>query len=327
MRSLALVPLLAATAAFADVNSVVVDHILPRFSTFAEASTDLSEASAQDCTAEALKPSYNNAFDAWMGISHLQLGPLEQDGRALTIGFWPDKRGMVDSTVEKMVKSENAAVASPEEFAEVSIAVRGLFALERLLYDPELAGYGRGDYSCALVQAISGDLARVAGEMNAEWQDYAKVLRTAGEPGNTEYLDKAEAAQRLYTALLSGLEFDEDSRIGRPLGTFDRPRPARAEARRSGRSLRNVVLSLEALRDLARALSDRPIPKVEAAFDTALQQAAELEDPVFASVDDPMGRLKVEVLGQSIGFVREAVEGEIGAALNLTAGFNSADGD
>lgn len=146
-------------------------------------------------------------------------------------------------------------------------------------------------------------------------------------PGNERFLSQREAAQALYTALVTGLEFTETRRLARPLGTFERPRPERAEARRSGRSLRNVILSLEALRKLARTLADTDIPRTEAAFANALEIARDLGDPVFAGVEPPQGRLEVEILGQRIAAIRNAVAAEIGTVLGISAGFNASDGD
>lgn len=159
----------------------------------------------------------------------------------------------------------------------------------------------------------------------AEWDGHADLLRTAGENGT--YLSEKEALSTLYTALVAGLEFTADQRLGRPLGTFDRPRPTRAEARRSGRPLRNVTLSLEALHGLARSIADGPIPQTEAGFADALQVAAELDDPEFAGVVDPVERLLVEILQQRVDLLRQSVGTEIGVPLGLSAGFNAADGD
>ena len=326
---LVLAALLALTAApaLAGVPEVVDRHILPAFSRFADATETLAETAQADCMAPAVRPAYQTAFDAWMGLSHLQFGPLEQDGRALSIAFWPDKRGMVARTVNRLIADQDPVVDTPDGFAEVSVAGRGLFALDRVLYDPQLSGYGPGDYTCQLVTALSADLARVARDMRIDWDGFAETLLTAGADGNTTYLAPREAAQGVYTALVTGLEFTKDQRLGRPLGTFDRPRPTMAEAWRSGRSLKNVELSLIALHELAGALADGPIPQTDAAFDAALETAAELDDPIFAGVSDPTGRLRVEILQQKVRFIQDAVAGEIGTALGLSAGFNSQDGD
>lgn len=327
MRALALVTLLLASPATADVADVVNEHILPRFGAFATQTANLSDAAQTDCTAEALRPAYQEAFDAWIGISHLLFGPLETDGRNLSIAFWPDTRGMTVRTVADLIASEDPAVSDPDAFAEVSIAGRGLFALERVLYDPDMSDYGSDSYTCQLAQALATDLARTGASLDTDWAQYQTLLLTAGDDGNTAYLTEGEALQELYTALMTGLEFTKDQRLGRPLGTFDRPRPTRAEAWRSGRPLRDVILSLEATREFAHALANAPTPHVDAAYTKTLEIAADLDDPDFAGVADPFGRLRVEILQQNIGFLREAIATEIGVALGLSEGFNAADGD
>lgn len=319
---------LLSVPALAGVEEVIDTHALPGVARFAEATAALDAAAAQECTAEALRPVYHKTFDAWLGIAHLALGPLEEEGRGLTIGFWPDSRGLVGRTVAKLVADQDPVAERADDFAEVSVAGRGLFALERLLYDESFAGYRPDSYSCTLARAIAQDLARMGQEIDSGWRDgFAATLRSAGAEGNARFLSDREAAQALYTALATGLSFVADQRLGRPMGTFDAPKPRVAEARRSGRSLRNVVLSLDALRDLARSLSDQPIPRTEAAFAAALDRAATLQDPVFAGVADPVGRLRVEALQGLVAQINDAVAEEIAPALGVSVGFNSADGD
>ena len=318
---------LCATPASADLETALSGHVVPRVESFAEATGALADAARADCRAVALTPAYHDAFDAWIGISHLRLGPLEENGRSLAIGFWPDSRGIVGRTVSGLLADEDPVVDDPEAFANVSVAARGVFALERLISEPEVSDYGSDAYACRLATAISVDLARMGSEIRDDWQGYVDAMRTAGEEGNEIFLSPREADTALYTALTTGLEFTEDQRLGAPLGSFERPRPARAEARRSGRSLRNVVLSLEVLHDLASALADDPIPDTDAAFTRALDEAERLDDPIFAGVADPGARIRVEALRQRVSEIRAAVAVEIGAALGLSAGFNSQDGD
>jgi len=318
----------AAAPAFAGIDKVIEAHVLPGTEAFAEATTALASAATDDCTAQNLRDPYHTAFDSWLGISHLRLGPIEEEGRGLAISFWPDTRGLVGRTVAGLVADEDPVVESPEAFAEVSIAGRGLLALERLLFEDDLAGYPADSYACAFAQAIAGDLARMAGEIDREWHDsFAATLRSAGDGDNNFFLSEREAAQALYTALATGLGFVADQRSGRPMGTFEAPKPLVAEARRSGRSLRNVVMSLEALRELAQTLADHPIPETEAAFAAALERAEQLDDPVFAGVASPSGRLRVEALQTLVSEIGSAVAKEIAPELGVSVGFNSADGD
>ncbi|MDO6730229.1 imelysin family protein [Marinovum sp. 2_MG-2023] len=325
MKSLiAAVAVCVATTAHADLTHVLDDHIRPAIANFASASAALHEVAVQDCSAPSVIPAYHQAFDAWLGASHLTFGPIERDGRALAIAFWPDSRGAGPKALAQLIADADPVVDDPAEFAEVSVAARGFFGLEHLLYGDSFTAQ---DYTCRLVIAIAADLERMAGDIATDWADYAQVMTSAGAVDNTTYLAAREVDQTLYTVLLTGVEFTKDQRLGRPLGTFDRPRPTRAEARRSGRSLRNVVLSLSALRDLARAMADAPIPASEAAFDAAFDTAAALDDPIFAGVSDPTGRLRVEILQQKVAYVRDALAAEIGGGMGLSQGFNSADGD
>lgn len=335
MRTLALISVLLPFAVYAqDRAPILIDvtenHILPRFADLSEATGGLSHAAQADCTpgSAELRTAFNAAFDDWISASHLRFGPTEVDDRAFALAFWPDTKGFTPKALSGLIAAEDATVNDPEAFAETSIAGRGFFALERMLYDPAMGEQGSAAYRCALIRAIATDIDRNAGAINTDWQGYAPHLTQPG--GDSPYRSGDEAMQELFKALSVGLQFTSDTRLGRPLGNFDRPRPNRAEARRSERSLRHVELSLIALRDLAARLSfDHPeiASDLDAAFSRALDRAQALDDPKFAGVADPQGRLRVEALKQSIDDIRTIAATELGPTLGINAGFNSLDGD
>ncbi|MGQ0566433.1 MAG: imelysin family protein [Gemmobacter sp.] len=321
MRSLALILWLVASPAPADVAEVVTGHIRPGYDRFAQATADL--AGLDTCDAAALRPGFQAAFDAWMGVQHLRLGPVERDGRALAIAFWPDPKALGAKAQRGLMTGDPAALA-PDRFAEQSVAARGLTGLERLLFPADAPPAD----PCPLIRATTRDLARMARDVAQEWAGYGDLLITAGRPGNTVYLSETEARQALFTQLATGLAFVADQRLGRPLGSFDKPRPERAEARAAGRSLRNVALALVAMRDMAAWL-DADSPRTLAAFDRAIALAAALEDtdPALQGVADPQRRLRVEVLQQAVRAVRDAAIAEMAPALGVDLGFNAQDGD
>lgn len=336
MRTLSLVTaLLLPLAAYAqDRAPILMDaaesHILPRFAGLAGATEALSNAARTDCAPDSadLRAAYNAAFDTWISASHLRFGPTEIDDRAFALAFWPDTKGFTPKALSGLIAAEDEAVEDPDAFAETSIAGRGFFALERMLYDPAMIEQGSAAYRCALIRAITTDIDRNADAINADWQSYAPQLTVPGE--DSPYRTGDEAMQELYKALTTGLQFTSDTRLGRPLGSFDRPRPKRAEARRSERSLRHVELSLSALRDLAARLSfDHPdiAADLDAAFARAIAQAERLDDAAFAGVAEPQGRFRVEALKQSIDDIRTIAATELGPTLGISAGFNSLDGD
>jgi predicted lipoprotein len=323
MRKLVLFLALLATPARADYPEVVERLILPGYSHFAEVTQDLSDAAARSCDPATLAEPFNAAFDAWLQVAHFSFPPTETDGRALAINFWPDPKGL-GTKAQRGLLLGDPALLEPEAFAQQSVAARGLAGLERLLFPAEPLPAD----PCPLIRATTADLARMAAEILAEWNsDFAQVVLTAGEPGNTTFLTRPEVRQALYTQLYHGLEVLYDNRLGRPLGTFDRPRPERAESRASGRSLRNIDLSLRALRDLVAALTP-DAPQTMAAFDHAVAMAEALkDDPILAGVTAPPERLKVEILQQAVDLIRTQVATELSVEMDVGIGFNAGDGD
>jgi len=303
-----------ATPAVADTATVVQDHVRPGFTAFANATRAL--ANIDSCDPDVLRGAFHGVYDSWMPVAHLTLGPAEEDGRGLAVLFWPDPKG-------SGWKAQRALLAAPptvEEMAQQSVAVRGLPALERLLFPTEPV-----ENACPLIQVTADDLAATAAALAAGWGPYGDLMLTAGQPGNDRFLKPEEATQALFTQLATGLETLADRRIGRPLGTFDKPRPDLAEARASHRSIRNITLSLVALKDLALTLNPDS-PKTLAAFDHAIGLAETL-DPDIDRITDPQAWLKLEILQQAVRATRDTAIAELGPALGVELGFNSADGD
>lgn len=325
-RALLLALLAAAPAARADVATAVAAHILPGFARFSRAAGALDAAARADCRPAPLRPAFAAAFDAWMAVADLRLGPSEAG--ALSVAFWPDDRGQTQRTLARMIAAADPVGRDPAGFAEVSVAARGFPALEMLLHDPAFSDYGPDDYACALVRTVAADLARQAAALETAWaRDFAPTLTTAGAAGNATYLTPDEAVRALYTQILASLEWTAEARLGRPIGSIGRPHPRRAEAWRSRRSLRHVLLAVEAAQALAHHLAGGALPRTDAAVGHVRAAAAAIADPAFQDIDDPQARLKVEVLQQAVRAVHAAVAAEIGDALGIAAGFNAQDGD
>ncbi|MBN8632106.1 MAG: imelysin family protein [Rhodobacterales bacterium] len=319
MRAILLTALLASSPAAADTAAVVADHARPGFAAFDDAVARLADV--ESCDPEALRPAFQTAYDAWMAVEHLHLGPAEENGRALSILFWPDPKGLGAKAQTKLLTGDQGSL-SVEAMAEQSVAARGLAGLERLLYPAKPLAAD----PCPLIQVTIDDLARQAEVLSAEWGPFGDQLLSAGQAGNTRYLKPEEATQALFTQLATGLEFVADRRIGRPLATFDKPRPDLAEGQASGRALANITLSLKGLRGLSAALSPES-SKTLAAFDHAIALSEGLDDPLLDHITDPQSWLKLEILQQAVRATRDTAIAELGPALGVELGFNSQDGD
>lgn len=320
--TLALIAL--AAPARADVAQAVDEVIGPAYHRLADRAAALSAAAIADCSPQALQAPYQAVWDDWAYIGFLRLGPVETDGRSLAMAFWPDPKASGPRAQQALIDADSPAIGDPAAFARLSVALRGLAGLERLLYPSDITG--DETTLCALRRATAADLVRMTTGFADEWPAYARLLNDPGTGGNTTYLTAAESRQALFTQIVTGLDYIADTRLGRPLGSFEKPRPERAEARASDRPLANIIRALEGTRDLALALHP-DAPNSRAAFDHALSVAGALNDPALSGVAEPQSRLKVEILQQAVRNAKSVVQSEIGGALGLSVGFNAADGD
>lgn len=334
MRLMTLALLTLPLPALADdaVDRVLNDYAVPHVATFAEATAGLAQSAEADCTPGSadLVSAWNGAMDAWLGVQDLRFGPLEQGSRRQAIAYWPDVDGHRPRALSRILTGQDPVLDKPETFPGQPISARGLYAVEAMLFDPDFNTYAAGDPGCVLVRAMTQDLAASAAAVQEAWQsDFVTVMRTAGNKRNARFLDASEARQVVFTALLTSMQFDIDERLGLPLGTFDRPRPKRAEGRLSDRSQRNLALSLAGHRDLMVALVPDPAdaPRSYADFDRVIGLAEGLDDPDFSGVDDPARRFQVEALQTALIALRADVHTELGETLTVTMGLNSLDGD
>jgi len=311
-------------------DAVIDRHILPTYQRLAQETAAFADLANSNCapTSDAVHAAWATAFDAWVAASHLRFGPSETDNRAFAIAFWPDSRSKTPKALRSLLLDSETVVATSDSFATASVAVRGFYALEYLFFDPAYADLASPDQTCAVVQAIARDLARNSAAILTDWQaDYANKLRHPGD----RYRSETEAHQELFKAFNTGIEILADMRLGRPLGSFEQPRPNRAEARRSGRSLRHVQIQIEALRHLALLLAEGDAAltdRLTQAFDKAEQHADNLaDDPSFAGVVEPQQRFEIETLQQDIRDIKTLAAVEIGPKLGVEAGFNALDGD
>mgnify|MGYP000648613892 FL=1 len=82
---------LFAAPAAAGVPEALDRHILPGFDRFVQETGALARTAEEDCTAGTVAPAYHAAFDSWMPLAEVKIGP--SDTGALSVLFWPDDRG------------------------------------------------------------------------------------------------------------------------------------------------------------------------------------------------------------------------------------------
>lgn len=351
---LLLAPALAgANTPWLEVNRALVDqHIVPRYQQLAEAAVRLDERSRAFCAAPDqagladVRAHFQRAMDAWMGVQHVRVGPVELYLRYNRFQLWPDKHNTAERQLSKALAEPDAAQLAEDKFPYASVALQGLSAYERLIYDDtsDVARFGSAEqpaYTCRLLEAIAHNLDRMAADVLREWTaakpSYREIVLEA-EHGNSYFGSSEEFSARMLNNLYTSLQFIVDQKLMLPLGASPaEANPRRAESWRSRRSLRNIVLNLEAAEslymtgystllktDAQKVLLDRDIRR---SFARALQAARAIEQPLYDALQSPAQRPGLERLLAATSELKRLLGGPLPPALGLSLGFNSLDGD
>ena len=331
---------------YARVNeSLVENHVLPRYARLAEATADFAEAAKTFCAGgpetdpARLRGAFDDAMGAWMGVHHLRFGPATYFDRAQRFHFWPEARGKVARALDRALALDDAALM-PERLARASAAVQGFPAAERLIFDERYLADRKG---CRLLLAVSGNLRRMAAGILADWTGGAlpfRLIVARPGPDNGVFRDHREATLAFFRSLHDGLQFIVDVRLKPVLGAGpESARPHFAESRPSGRSAQNVVDSLAALGALylgeggpgLGALSASVDPKLDRlmkkAFRATLKSARSVVLPLEQAAKDPALRPKASKLLLQSRALKQIVRDRLAKALGLAIGFNALDGD
>ncbi len=337
-------PLHAAPGEFewASLNQAIVDqHVLPRYRALADSSDRLAERSRALCEVpqraqlEQAQQAFHATMDAWQGIQHVQFGPVTFLMRNFSLQYWPDKKNLGGKQLSALLEAQDPATLQAGYFDTASIGVKGLPALERLLFGeaPALAS----PYACRLGSTIADHVAGMARATLEEWQPLRAEFLQAD--GSGLYEDNREAATDLMKALVEPVEVIRDLKLLRPMGSSAaQARSRRTESWRSERSLRNIRLNIAALEELysgagatsVKALLAAQNPAraeaVDKAFAEVKQQLDSVQGPLHEAIRDPARYARLVQLGVQLKQLHQALEDSM-KPLDIQLGFNSRDGD
>lgn len=332
----------AASTDWNGINLAVTDqHVLPGYNRFAEATATLVPAAAALCAAPttdtmtALQESYHAALDAWQGVAHIQFGPVTYFNWNFRLQFWPDDNGTGARQIDALLAAADSAQLDAAIFERQSVGVQGFPALERLLFETDaLAQLQAQPYRCQLVQAISGNLAAIAGGIAQRWSgEFRAVIASPQQSGQFE--NAQDATVDFYKALVESVRRYQQQKLEPVLGeSLQQVRERRAESWRSQRSLRNLKLDVAALQHmftagtpaLSSALPADDVALIDAAFATLQQTLAPLPDDFTPLLADENGHAQLTVVVAQFDVLFEALEAAL-KRTDLYLGFNSLDGD
>ncbi|MHA7775852.1 imelysin family protein [Roseibium sp. M-1] len=342
-------PAAAATDFEPNLANVIEAYIQPATGAFADTAAALPGAVEAACQTPDVvtERQFETAFSETVGgfalVQFLRFGPVLDSDRLSRLAFLPDPRGITQRQLRKLLAAREADALDAETLKNKSVAVQGLTALEQVAFDKEgnvrLGQQAGNDFSCSYAKAISENVAAIAAEIAAEWQDpdgYSKLLLTA-EAGNERFHTSKEALESVFNALVTGLIIVRDQDIEPALGgSREKARANRFPFSRSGNSAVYLSSELLGLHDAIEGLDLKDLTPEEftwifGTLDFEFKNAQTLLDalhpPLRETFEEGEAYDKVVVLAITVSSLQKTVGQELAGALGLSGGFNSLDGD
>ena len=232
-----------------------------------------------------------------------------------------------------MIAAEDPVVDDPAAFGAVSVAARGLMALDWLLYDPA-AGADRGGR--LPLPAAGGDHPRHGGDGGADAGALARSVgghpdqrRGAGQPGLSR-AGRGDARALLGAGRRRCRRTSTCGWGGRSAPSTSRSRGGPRRGGRGGRC-RTWWPRCRGCGRCGDACSRRRSGRSEAEGRRGVRGGARrrgrVGEPIDAAVATTPGRVRVESLQGAVGRVQDEIAEHVGPTVGVTSGFNSMDGD
>tara|TARA_R110002020_G_scaffold11340_18_gene42777 strand:+ start:970 stop:2040 length:1071 start_codon:yes stop_codon:yes gene_type:complete len=329
------------------LTSAVTDVIRPNMLRLDASARGLESAMVALCavpSADALAiagQQFGKVVAAYGRIAFVRIGPMMEDNRADRLLFWPDRRGIGLKQVQAILAEEDPTVTTLAALQSKSVAVQGLGALEFVLFGTGAEGLSSdgGAFRCAYGQAIAGNIAAIAKDMVTAWYlpgGIADHLQ-APDPDYVDYRSQTETLEALVGLVSHGLEGLRDTHLLPFLARDGAPaRPKLAAFWRSGATMDFVRANIEGMAELvgrsgvARAVGekDRGLDNsIAFEFRNATRALDLVTLPIEAAVADDKQAAALGYLVLVTGSLQAMVGEQLPAALGLSVGFSSLDGD
>jgi predicted lipoprotein len=271
-----------------------------------------------------IQQNWVSTMQAWMPLQGITKGPIPELDLAWSMQFWPDKKDITGRKIKQLLQSQNS-YWDAHQISEQSVAVRGLGALELLIFEQQLNAQ-----NCSLATAIGTHLQDNSLRISTAWSEqYAPNLLAQSQ--DKEQLKVIE--EQMVAELSHQLSFI-NKKFEAPMGEAQ-PRPYQAEAWRSESSmlqLRSSYLALKAYfltgvkPQLLAQKQNYLAESIEGSFDELLSNwPAEMSLKKLLS--DNSGLKQLYLSKMSMDKLTYQLQEELPVALNIVVGFNATDGD
>jgi predicted lipoprotein len=345
---LAIAPAAAQTTPVSQVLQTAVTQVIrPGMLEFKARASGLRIAMNALCTVPSegtmaiARGQFRQAGLAYGRIEFLRIGPLMEDNRVDRLLFWPDRKGIGLKQVQAILATADETAASLDTLRGKSVAAQGFGALEFVLYGTgaETLLQPEGAFRCAYGRAVAANIAQIAGELAAGWFAPGGIADhlTAPQAAFADYRSENEALEELVGLLSHGIEATRDTRLNPFLATAERAaRPKEALFWRSGLTLEMLRANVDGMRRLlgvsgiARAVAQKDAGldnSIDFEFGNAVRALDLVTSPVAEAVADDKQVAALNYLVIVTGSLQALIGEQLSAALGLSVGFSSLDGD
>ena len=284
---------------------------------------------------------FENAVLAYGQIEFIRIGPLMEDNRADRLLFWPDRRGTGLRQVQAIIAEADASATEVMSLRDKSVAAQGFGALEFVLFGTgaEALLAPEGEFRCRYGLAIAANISRIAGELAMGWyqQEGVAAHLTRPQADYADYRTETEALEEIVGLVSHGIEAMRDTRIN-PFIAKDgeTAQPKLALFWRSGLTLAMIRANVDGMRKLvavsgvARAVAEANSGldnSIDFEFRNAIRALDIVTLPVEQAVDDEKQAFALGYLVLVTGSLQTMIGEHLSAALGLSVGFSSLDGD
>ena len=336
-------PLLATAGQWeGPLNGIVNKVIKQGYETFAESSQHLEESTKTLCAAPSAA-TLSNAQDAfqknaldWQQVQWLNFGPVTYFMRYYAFEYWPDKKGVTQRQLRALLQGDPAVMDAPKFWTSASIAVRGLTAVESLLYHPDFSPLQSSEH-CQLLEKVTAHHLDSTAAVAKQWHQ-GKAQDWVFDEEGTGFDSEKVALELFLQQWIEHMSAVKDAKLETPIGYNSRENLKLAEFYRSDLSLKSIQKNLQSYREIYHAgspslydIAKQENPELADQYDEQLTQniklALQLPNDFFHINRTKEDRISLaKPLVQSISNSQSYLSSLV-TQLGFQIGFNSRDGD
>jgi len=237
----------------ATLEGISNDVIAKNYLHFSKSAKQLNENTNILC----LQPTQENLIQTqvafkqnladWQKVQWLNFGPTTLFMRYHSFAYWPDKKGITQRQLRQLVKTDIDDLED-DFWRSASIAVRGLTAIESILYRSDLDPLTQEKY-CQLLTQISNHHQNSANDIYAEWKS-GQFNDWVFADDDDEIDIKTAALEKIILQWLEHIVMVKDSKIKQPIGWDSKANVKLAEFYRSGQTLASIKQNIQIYHDI-----------------------------------------------------------------------------